>query len=198
MKSKSASLPKIVGSPERGGSGLWNAFAIGLVVALGFSCSKPAPVECERIALVDTAGEFGESSRIEFQWLAIKVGLDSALRTSEGIATHRASEGALDAGISRYRDSMELEGTGVVSKSGCIDWAGSWKAGRFDRAAMVTAFLRELGKDSVTAVEWSEVSDSTSVEVRLRTIYSLPGANGGGIDSLVLRLEPSMVSVAPR
>ncbi|MEK7393163.1 MAG: hypothetical protein AAB214_11425, partial [Fibrobacterota bacterium] len=145
-----------------------------------------------------TTGEFGEKARIDFQWLAIKVGLDSALRTSEGIAAHRASEGALDAGISRYRDSMELEGTGVVSKSGCIDWAGSWKAGRFDRAAMVTAFLRELGKDSVTTVEWNDVSDSASVDVRLRAIYSLPGANGGEIDSVVLRLEASMVSVVPR
>jgi len=173
-------------------------FALAALVVSGtFSCSKPAKVECSPVALVDTAGERLEKVRVEFQWMAIKVGLDSALRTSAGIEAHRASEGALDAAIARYRDSLKPEGNGVVSKSGCIDWAATWSVGRFDRAAMATAMLRGLGKDSVSAVEWTADSAANS-DLRLHVVYSVRGADGGGIDSAILRLEPTMVSIAPK
>lgn len=162
------------------------------------ACREPAVVKCEPSALVDSAGESGEKARVDFQWLAIRVGLDSAIRTSAGIEAHRAATSTLDRAIGRYRDSMVLEGTGVVSKSRCIDWAATWKAGRFDHAAMATALLRTLGKDSVGAIEWGGVSDSNAAPLRLRTIFTLPGRDGGAIDSAILSIEPGMVSIAPR
>lgn len=167
------------------------------VVVLGASCSRPSRVECVPTALVDSVGERSERIRVEFQWLAIRFGMDSALRTPEGIQAHRSASLGQDSSIARYRDSMRTEGTGVVSKSGCLDWKATWEAGRLDRSALITSFLRALVRDSASVVEWT-VSDTLPTEVRLHAIYALAGADGGSVDSAVLRVEPKMVSVAPR
>lgn len=146
--------------------------------------------------MTDSVGALAEKSRVEFQWLAIRVGMDSALRTADGIAAHRAMAGSLDSSIARYGDSMRLEGTGIVSVSGCLDWKATWENGAVDRAAFLTVLLRRLVRDSVGVVEWTVV-DAPSSETRLSAIYTLPGSDGGSIDSATLRIEPSMVSIRP-
>ncbi len=182
----------------RGGSrtGSFGLAMIGLPVVFA-SCSRESRVDCVPVALVDSVGERSERIRVEFQWLAIRFGMDSALRTPDGIQAHRSAALGLDSSIARYRDSMRTEGTGLVSKSGCLDWKATWEVGRLDKSALVTSFLRTLVRDSASVVEWA-VSDEIPTETRLHAIYAVPGPDGGSVDSAVLRVEPKMVSVAPR
>jgi len=183
-----------VPSPLGGG---WFCTALIAVAVLGASCSRETRVDCVPVAMVDSVGERSEQIRVEFQWLAVRFGMDSALRTPEGIQAHRSAALGLDSSIARYRDSMRTEGTGVVSKSGCLDWKATWEVGRLDRSALVTSFLRALVRDSSSVMEWT-ASDAIPGELRLHAIYAVPGPDGGSVDSAVLRLEPKMVSVAPR
>lgn len=190
--------------PNVPGGILWAGAGAGWfgLVAIGFgavfaSCSREPRVDCVPTAMVDSVGERSERDRIEFQWAAIRLGMDSVLRTASGVQAHRSAEGGLDSSIARYLDSMRKEGTGLVSRSGCLDWKATWDSGRVDRSALVTSFLRALVRDSSSVVEWT-VSDATPGELRLQTIYAVPGPDGGSVDSAVLRLESAMVSVAAR
>lgn len=182
--------------PRVGRSVGWSGLA-AVAMAVFASCSREARVDCVPAALVDSAGERSERDRVEFQWAAIRLGMDSVLRTAAGVQAHRSAEGGLDSSIARYRDSMRNEGAGLVSKSGCLDWKATWDSGRLDRSALVTSFLRALVRDSSNVVEWT-VSDAVPGELRLQTIYALPGPDGGSVDSAVLLLEPEMVSVAAK
>lgn len=180
----------------RSSAGWFGLAAIGLGAVFA-ACSREPRVDCVPTAMVDSVGERSERDRIEFQWAAIRLGMDSVLRTAAGVQAHRSAEGGLDSSIARYRDSMRKEGTGLVSRSGCLDWKATWDSGRVDRSALVTSFLRALVRDSSSVVEW-DASDAIPGELRLKAIYAVPGPDGGSVDSAVLRLEPAMVSVAAR
>lgn len=181
--------------PSPLGGGLF-CTALIAVAMFSASCSRETRVDCVPVAMVDSVGERSERTRIEFQWVVIRFGIDSALRTAQGIQAHRSAAGGLDSSIARYRDSMKMEGTGLVSKSGCLDWKATWEVGHLDKSALVTSFLRTLVRDSASVVEWT-VSDAIPTETRLHAIYTVAGPDGGSVDSAVLRVEPKMVSVAP-
>ena len=153
-----------------------------------------ANLSCTKEPLVDTLGASAEQARIDLQWLAIQGRLDSARSTAGGIRTQRLANGSLDSAISRYRDSIKIDGASVVSRSGCLDWRATWEAGRIDRPALATTWLRALVADSVGVVEWS-LSDTTAAAWHLHVLFTRKGRDGGTLDSTVLALSPDRVQV---
>jgi hypothetical protein len=168
------------------------AFLAGFAL-VGGACRATSQA-CSKEPLVDTLGASAEQARIDLQWLAIQGRLDSARSTADGIRTQRRASGSLDSSIARYRDSIRVDGSSVVSRSGCLDWRATWQAGRIDRPALATTWLRALVADSVGVVEWS-MSDTTGVAWRLHVLYTRPGRDGGTLDSIVLALAPDRVQV---
>lgn len=181
--------------PESGfGRTSWWLASLFALALLACSCSNNTRTECVAAAMVDTAGEVSESARLDFQWLAIRVGLDSALRTGDGIKAHRASRIRLDSAIDRYRDSTRLDGKRLLSRSGCIDWRATWLEGRFDRLALATAMVGLLVSGGPNVAEWT-LTDSAAPTVKLHAVIALPGTDGGTIDSVVLAISPSEVAI---
>jgi hypothetical protein len=142
------------------------------------SCSNHEP-------LVDTAGAAAEKVRVELQWEAIPRPGEIAVRDKDAVSDRRAAEMEMEHAVARYRDSMKVAGGTLSSPGGCVDWRATVVDGVLDRQALATALLRSLVDPTATAMEWT-VLDSASDPARMRAIYSVPGKDGGSIDSASL------------
>lgn len=141
----------------------------------------------------DTLGQHREERRLELQWLGVSGSRDSLLNTATGRDRIQEAGSSLRADASAYRDSLVAKNGMVLPASVCIDLRGSLEEGRLDRGAFLTALLGRLVDSTAEAVEWTRI-DSLSEATSYSVLYSVPGPDGGRLDSTRLRIAKGSVS----
>ena len=138
----------------------------------------------------DRSGREREVGRIRAQWDAVKAhALDS------NATVGMLDSGTLEIDAGRYAQSLRRDGQIMTSNQGCVAWARTFRAGDLDVQALATALARGAIGPGVWATEWSLVDTAGEDTARLAMVVVHPGADGGRLDSLVLRLEGDRIRI---